>query len=595
MREKIKNIGKKFARGRNSKQRYIYGRENINWEGPQRAAEDDAEKQRQDFMDIARDFTETTNAAAVAYEEGDMEAYHVLTEEAAKVYSAHKRWSHFAQSRPEKMEDIRNWQTRYAMFRVLAGLGDDHISATVTERYKIMTYDNEDWENAVEGVRDAIFQYDKIKQARQTYRDRVNGDRRDEETPANPITEKMKEEYSDKGPRLTTEDYSDLNKFFSKVEEINYPRGAVMNIGDDDRANKIMRTMVSWGLCQDQGNGSYSLYGTKEDFHLAAEEVSHRAAGGTPTRPVHGGKYMGEVQGEHSFKERPLPTNNDIREMLVNENTVAIPYGSNLHRLSDEQREKFLLKAISDKDIPCTVTQFQVEETGEIISVSPQSRIASYQKHRSDLASGKKVDSNILMAMYDDGFLPSDYSKSTLNDHYSDGRLLKNPYNTSATVKEEKPRSQPQTETSGGSGGRGGGGGGHNFTPPTEEFPQQPSGSGSGGRSGGERSSGGSTSTKQRPRSKRRNPDNPILQRTTRNIENTMGVSKFGSTRLTGRKRVGPFVVNTGVGGVAGVSSISLNVGPIMWSIWSKNYQSGFSSIDLPGMLSFRGNRKRKK
>lgn len=608
MINRIKNMGKKFAHGSNSKQRYIYGRENINWAGPQRAAEEDAAMQREDFMDIARDFTETTNAAAVAYEEGDMKSYEELREEAARIYAAHKYWDHFAQTRPEKKNDVLRWREEYSRFRYNAGLSEEHDGLSITNRYN-MLYDDEDWEHALQGIEDAIFQYDNIKEARKTYRDRVNGDRKDEESPAEPVGnddhEDYDPEYSDRGPRLNNEDYTDLSTFFKKIEEVNYPQGAVMTLSDDDRAHKIMRSLVAWGLCKDEGNNNYSLSGSKEDFEMAYEEVSHRAAGGQPTRPVHGGKYLGSEDGEHAFQKRPEPTDPQIREMLIDEETVAVPYGSEMHTMSDEHKERFLLRAIAQRDIPCTVKQFQVEETGEIISIDPNSKVASYQKFRQDLIEGKEVDPNAMMAMFDDGFLPSDYSASTRDEHYSNGRLSDNPYNTSATT-QERPGPRPHTGGGGqqpprgrgprpqaGSGGNGRGGGGGHDDPPTQEFPSAPDdGDGYGGPQqdmGDDRQrSRSGTSTKSKKKK------DPLLNRGRKNVEDSLGLSKFGASRLTGRKRVGPFVINTGFGGVAGVSSVSLKVGPIMWSLWSKNKKAGFSSIDLPGMLSFRGNRKRK-
>lgn len=59
-----------------------------------------------------------------------------------------------------------------------------------------------------------------------------------------------------------------------------------------------------------------------------------------------------------------------------------------------------------------------------------------------------------------------------------------------------------------------------------------------------------------------------------------------------GSKRVGPFRINFGK---VGVSSVSLKVGMLNFRLWSANGQRGVSSIDTPGLGSFRRNLKTRK
>lgn len=75
-------------------------------------------------------------------------------------------------------------------------------------------------------------------------------------------------------------------------------------------------------------------------------------------------------------------------------------------------------------------------------------------------------------------------------------------------------------------------------------------------------------------------------------VERSTGVDKFGGLRFTMRPHVGPFVINIGRGGL---SSISLKAGPARYRIWSRKSAPGFSSLDLPGYLSFRGKEESKR
>lgn len=62
--------------------------------------------------------------------------------------------------------------------------------------------------------------------------------------------------------------------------------------------------------------------------------------------------------------------------------------------------------------------------------------------------------------------------------------------------------------------------------------------------------------------------------------------------RNTGRSTVGPFVVNYGKTGTP--SSVSAKLGPLTFRLWSRTYEAGVSSIDLPGPFSQRPTPTRK-
>lgn len=55
--------------------------------------------------------------------------------------------------------------------------------------------------------------------------------------------------------------------------------------------------------------------------------------------------------------------------------------------------------------------------------------------------------------------------------------------------------------------------------------------------------------------------------------------------RYTGRRTIGPFVLN---GGLGGLSSVSVKVGPVSVRVWSRHHARGVSSVDLPGPWSYR-------
>lgn len=56
--------------------------------------------------------------------------------------------------------------------------------------------------------------------------------------------------------------------------------------------------------------------------------------------------------------------------------------------------------------------------------------------------------------------------------------------------------------------------------------------------------------------------------------------------RSTYRPKVGPLSFNTSA--QKGLSSVSVGVGPFRSKIWDRNGNTGLSSIDLPGPLSYR-------
>ena len=110
------------------------------------------------------------------------------------------------------------------------------------------------------------------------------------------------------------------------------------------------------------------------------------------------------------------------------------------------------------------------------------------------------------------------------------------------------------------------------------------SGGGRGGSSGGGR--GGSSGGKNN-RSETGDEPSGFF----RTIEDATGLGNHGQFRVTWRPRVGPFIFNMGR---SGLTSISLKSGPLRYMLWGRDIDSGFSSMDLPSGLSFRGNRRRK-
>lgn len=56
--------------------------------------------------------------------------------------------------------------------------------------------------------------------------------------------------------------------------------------------------------------------------------------------------------------------------------------------------------------------------------------------------------------------------------------------------------------------------------------------------------------------------------------------------RSTYRPRVGPFTINTSTR--TGVSSVSVGAGPLRYKVWDRKGNTGLSSVDLPGPISYR-------
>lgn len=61
---------------------------------------------------------------------------------------------------------------------------------------------------------------------------------------------------------------------------------------------------------------------------------------------------------------------------------------------------------------------------------------------------------------------------------------------------------------------------------------------------------------------------------------------KVRGLRSTYRPRVGPFVLNTSTR--TGLSSVSLDAGPVRYKVWDRQGNTGVSSVDLPGPISYR-------
>jgi len=67
-----------------------------------------------------------------------------------------------------------------------------------------------------------------------------------------------------------------------------------------------------------------------------------------------------------------------------------------------------------------------------------------------------------------------------------------------------------------------------------------------------------------------------------------LGTSLLGvrGMRSTYRPRIGPFTLNTST--QTGLSSVSVGTGPLRFKVWDRKGNTGLSSIDLPGPISYR-------
>lgn len=560
-----------WARGKNKNQKKIYGRDNINYEGPTPAWQEefnyDDAVARSDWSAIASDFTEVTQDAAVAYLEGDMDNYYRLLDSAAQVYASHRTWDHFAKTYPEKVEMVNQWRRDYDRFRSASGLTEDHESLSVTDRYQNMNYHDVDMETAVEGVKDAIHQMDRMNEARAAYKRRVKDKQPrqepQEDHPQNdggtasdpdPFTQHRVNDYGlpedgyfDNVPPRTVKDISDILAFYGEINKRGVQKGTVIDIMDAPHPRAIMNKMVEDGVFEHVGGNTYAYSG---DSRILTESRAKL------------------------WKEQSIAKNYESHKKFSGYDNKALKDIQKLNELLQggtirETNGKYMMTVPDAHDGSAEHVYLMMESNGIIT-------------HRGMTESGRHL--------YELNMSKEDFNSFSQDALYED--------------KLRKAQKQARTESSGG---------GSNQPPHEPPNSTPPSHSGPAGdddknnRSGGENSrrsergqyqqSSGENPKKAKSTKNVRDSqgkEHPILRRTTNRMESSLGVSSFGSTRMTGRKRVGPFVINTGVNGVMGVSSVSLNIGPVMWSLWSKDYNSGFSSIDLPGMFSFRGKRTRK-
>lgn len=56
--------------------------------------------------------------------------------------------------------------------------------------------------------------------------------------------------------------------------------------------------------------------------------------------------------------------------------------------------------------------------------------------------------------------------------------------------------------------------------------------------------------------------------------------------RSTYRPRIGPLTLNTSAR--TGLSSVSIGTGPLRFKLWDRRGNTGLSSVDLPGPISWR-------
>lgn len=75
-------------------------------------------------------------------------------------------------------------------------------------------------------------------------------------------------------------------------------------------------------------------------------------------------------------------------------------------------------------------------------------------------------------------------------------------------------------------------------------------------------------------------------------------VSNYLSPYSNGRRRVGPFMISTGLHGMRHpldiISNVSLQVAGVSYSIYSRDYKPGITHFNAPGFVDLRGKRKKK-
>lgn len=67
------------------------------------------------------------------------------------------------------------------------------------------------------------------------------------------------------------------------------------------------------------------------------------------------------------------------------------------------------------------------------------------------------------------------------------------------------------------------------------------------------------------------------------------GLLGIRGVRSTYRPTVGPFTFNTSA--QTGLSSVSVGAGPARFRVWDRSGNTGLSSVDLPGPISYRPSR----
>lgn len=71
------------------------------------------------------------------------------------------------------------------------------------------------------------------------------------------------------------------------------------------------------------------------------------------------------------------------------------------------------------------------------------------------------------------------------------------------------------------------------------------------------------------------------------------GLIGVRGVRSTYRPKIGPLTFNTSA--QTGLSSISVGAGPLRAKLWDRRGNTGLSSIDLPGPISYRPSHRQKK
>lgn len=126
-----------------------------------------------DLKDVMEDYNNTVNAATVAYRAKNMEDYRVLAEHSAKIYSSAKSLSLFGLGLEDERITLEQWAENYRDFRKRNGIGSEHKSTPINQRYLSSMYSVEDINDVHDTVQwiDSSHEFDEyLKEYEDNYR-----------------------------------------------------------------------------------------------------------------------------------------------------------------------------------------------------------------------------------------------------------------------------------------------------------------------------------------------------------------------------------------------------------------------------------------